>query len=230
MANKSVKRVSRPKSRAGTITLFWICVALILAPFAVMGYILYTSSRDSSKPVFGSRYAGDLDPAITTEQIGQISEAVKGIEGVESGNATMTTATLRIYADVKDDANADYAKAKADEIYTAVSAVLNPDVYFTQADGKKMYDLEIHVYNLAENRDSDAFVYVIEEKNSAMKKPKKQVVSEPKNAKLAERLRKEAAERQAAEEAAKQEEAGEVEVGGGEDVPEEGTEENNQEQ
>lgn len=229
MANKSVKRVSRPKSRAGTITLFWICIALILAPFAVMGYILYTSSRDSSKPVFGSRYAGDLDPAITTEQIGQISEAVKGIEGVESGNATMTTATLRIYADVKDDADAEYAKGKADEIYTAVSGVLNPDVYFTQADGKKMYDLEIHVYNLAENRDSDAFVYVIEEKNSAMKKPKKQVVSEPKNAKLAERLRKEAAERQAAEEAAKQEEAGEVEVGGGEELPEE-TEENNQEQ
>ena len=62
-----------------------------------------------------------------------------------------------------------------------------------------------------------------------MKKPKKQVVSEPKNAKLAERLRKEAAERQAAEEAAKQEEAGEVEVGGGEELPEE-TEENNQEQ
>ena len=54
---------------------------------------------------------------------------------------------------------------------------------------KKQYDLEIHVYNLSKNRDSDDFVYVIMTKTSGMDTASTQLVSEPIDAELAQQLR-----------------------------------------
>ena len=150
--------------------------------------------------------SGDLDPAITKENISTIEDSVSSIEGIESDFTNLSSATLRVYAKVADDATADVATAKAQEIYTAVSAVLDPSVYFTKADGKKMYDLEIHVYNLDEDQDrtADNFVYVIETKTSNMSEPSAQTVSEARFPELAQRLRDDVASRKAAEEAAAQ--------------------------
>ena len=132
---------------------------------------------------------------------------------------------LFFVADIADDAGADTANAKADEIYGVITSVLDPSVYFTQADGKKMYDLEIHVYNLKDNRESDEFVYVIETKTSGMESPLKQTVSEPIDAELAQSLRDAVEERKAAEEQQEQvsentEEGGEITIGG-EDIQQE---------
>ena len=53
---------------------------------------------------------------------------------------------------------------------------------------KKMYDLEVHVFN--QNKDTENnFVYVIETKTSSMEAPVIQLVSEPIDAELAESLR-----------------------------------------
>ena len=104
-----------------------------------------------------------------------------------------------------DDAGADAARGKADEIYGVITSVLDPSVYFTQADGKKMYDVEVHVYNhqKSEETDDDGFVYVIKSKSSSMGEPRSQLVSEPVNAELAQKLRDETAQRLAEEEAAR---------------------------
>jgi hypothetical protein len=52
-----------------------------------------------------------------------------------------------------------------------------------------MYDLEIHVFNLDKNRDSDDFVYVIMTKTSGMETASTQLVSEPIDPELAQQLR-----------------------------------------
>ena len=201
------KKRSARKKRTGHFTgfLFWICLILLVTPPAVLGWILYSSQQDTGKPVLGNRYDGDLDPAITKDQMTAIENGVAGLEGIEAYRVEMPTATLRVYADIADDAGADAVRGKADEIYGVITSVLDPSVYFTQADGKKMYDVEVHVYNhqKSEETDDDGFVYVIKSKSSSMGEPRSQLVSEPVNAELAQKLRDETAQRLAEEEAAR---------------------------
>ncbi len=209
MANDKVKSAARKKAAGKkrnlhtTGFIFWICAILIVAPIAVLGWILLSSAMDTGSPVLGNRYEGDLDPAITKEQMTEIENAVASLGDVESSSVQMVTATMRVYADVPDDWGVDAVRAKADEIYSTVTSILDPAVYFTQTDGRKMYDIEIHVYNLAADRESDAFVYVIENKTSSMGSPIASVVSEPLDAELAQRLRDDVEARKAAEEEAR---------------------------
>lgn len=206
MTQKKDTEMKIRKSRRSrrTIAVFWICLILVVAPIAVLGWMLLSSAMDTHKPVFGNRYEGDLDPAITQAQIETIDAAVASIEGVEAEFSNMATATLRIYAKVAGTATGEQATAVAQNIYSAVSATLDPNVYFLQADGRKMYDLEIHVYNMSaeEDRSSDAFVYVIGTKTSNMTDPEYQTVSEARYPELAQQLRDDVAAREAAEAAA----------------------------
>lgn len=201
------RKKSVRKKRTGHFTgfLFWICLILLVTPPAVLGWILYSSQQDTGKPVLGNRYEGDLDPAITMDQMTAIENGVAALEGIEASRVEMPTATLRVYADIADDADADAANSKADEIYGVITGILDPSVYFTQADGKKMYDVEVHVYNhqKSQETDDDGFVYVIKSKSSSMSEPRSQTVSQPVNAELAQKLRDETAQRLAEEEAAR---------------------------
>lgn len=206
MADRRRNQASRPVKKKKrnlhpTGFLFTICLILVIAPFAVLGWILFSSSMDTSHPVLGNRYEGDLDPAITKSQMSQVEKAVKAVDGVDDSFVTMKTATLRVYADVADDANADTCNATADAIYNAVSGVLDPAVYFTKTDKEKMYDLEIHVYTEPERtgKDGENFVYVIDTKNSGMKDPQKQTVSTAKNQQIADQLRQDVETRKAEE-------------------------------
>jgi len=206
-----------------------VCLFLLIAPFAVLGWILYSSSQDSGSPVLGNRYEGDLNPAITTENMEQVKSAVAALPGVESAEVTMPTATLRVYADIADDADSVAAYETAIQMYDAVTAILNPDVYFSQHDDMKMYDLELHVTNHPEEDNPDNYVYVVAVKNSSMSGLRGQLLSEAVNAGLAESLRQDVLDREAAEaaEAAStaSPEGGEVEITS-EELPagEEGTE------
>lgn len=186
MAKKS-KRGKRKSRR--TAIIFWVCLILILTPFMVLGWILLSAWLDTGSPILGDRYEGDLDPAITKNDLDSIRTSVRMIPEVEDVELELATATLRVYADVDDNANVETEKATAQSIYQAVTSVLDAGTYFTQTETKKMYDLEIHVYNLTKNRDSDEFAYVIETKTSSMTDPIQNVVSEPIDAALAQQLR-----------------------------------------
>ena len=198
------KRTSRTSSHR-TAVVFWVCLILVLLPVGVLGWILISSSMDTGKPIFGNRYEGDLDPSITEKDMNKVSDAVKGIDGVDDSFVTMTSATLRVYADVADDANADTCNAIADQIYSTVSGILDPSVYFTRTDSEKMYDLEIHVYTVPERTDKEGenFVYVIDTKTSNMSEPEKQTVSVAKDQEVADQLRQDVIDRKNQEEAEK---------------------------
>ncbi|MBQ9329072.1 MAG: hypothetical protein IJ225_11155 [Solobacterium sp.] len=185
---KSSAKRKKAKASTGTKVLFWIVLIIFLIPFLVMGYILLSAMMDQGKPVIGSRYDNDHDPAITSAEVSEVESAVKGVSGVESSFANLATGTLRVYADISDSASAESAENTARTIYNKVTGVLNPSVYFSQNNGMKMYDLEIHVYN--QNKDSDSnFVYVIATRTSSMSEPIYQLVSEPIDGELAESLR-----------------------------------------
>lgn len=221
-----VRKGKIKKNRHFTGLLFWVCLILLAAPFVVLGWILLSSQMDNNTPVLGSRYEGDLDPAITKSLLQEVTTAVANIEDIESSDVQLATATLRVYINTHDNADEEAIKDKATKAYEVVSGILDPNVYFTQQDGKKMYDLEIHVSNLLERGDNPNFIYVIQTKTSSMKEPKAQVVSAPRNAELAQQLRDDVVKRE--QEAAGQAEAAEqggIYVGEGEQPAEETSEE-----
>jgi hypothetical protein len=165
-----------------------VALILFLAPFLVLGYIILSAAMDTGKPIVGNRYNGDHNPEITKSQLSSVESNVKSISGVEKAMVNLATGTLRVYADINDSASAETAESMASSVYGAVTSVLDEGTYFTQNNGKKMYDLEVHVYNQDKNTDSN-FVYVIETKTSSMDAPIVQLVSEPIDAELAESLR-----------------------------------------
>ncbi len=187
---KTTKKVRKAKKRMNrTARIFWVALIVFLAPFIVLGWILVSAMFDTGKPILGNRYENDLNPAITNDQMNSIESQTKSLGGVEKTDIQLATGTLRVYADINDSADVTTAESVSSQIYDIVTSVLDPNVYFSQYDGKKMYDLEVHVYNLDKNRDSDSFVYVIETKTSSMDYPLTQVMSEPVDAELAEQLR-----------------------------------------
>lgn len=185
------KRVKKPVKRKNkrTLIVFWTALTLILAPFVFLGWILISAALDTGKPILGDRYLNDLNPAITKTNLDEIKSSVKTIEGVEGVSLNLATATLRVYADVTDDTSIDAEKNIANQIYEKVTATLDPAVYFSQVDSKKMYDLEIHVYTSSKNTDGEDFRYVIETKTSSMSEPIQQIVSQAVDEELAQQLR-----------------------------------------
>ncbi len=217
------RRVKVKKNRHITGLLFWVCLILLAAPFVILGWILLSSQMDTGTPVLGHRYEDDLNPAITKNQLQEVTNSIANMGDIESSEVDLATATLRVYINTHDDKDEEYIRNKANEAYEIVASILDPNVYFTQNEGKKMYDLEIHVSNLKERLDNSNFIYVIQTKTSSMSAPKTQLVSSPRNAELAERLRKEAAEREKERAGEAEAEAqGGVYVGGEEENEEEG--------
>ncbi len=193
MATKNktkTKRNLKGKRRLNkTQRIFWITLVIFLLPFIILAWILLSAARDTGTPIIGDRYVDDHDPAITETQLSTIESQVSTLDGVEDADVRLVTGTVRVYLDITDTADADTATYVAGQAYTVVANVLDINTYFSQSNGMKMYDLEIHVYNLDSDRDSDSFVYVIETKTSSMTDPIVQVVSEPIDAELAEELR-----------------------------------------
>ena len=223
---ESAKSLKKKQKTHKTGILFTVCLILVLAPFVVLGWILFSSSLDTGTPVLGNRFEGDLDPAITKDQMNQVETAVKGLSGQDDAFVTMTTATLRVYVDIADDANEETANAKADEVYNTVASILDPSVYFTKTDTKKQYDLEIHVYTMPEKtgEEGENFVYVIDTKTSNMSEPQKQTVSVAKDQAVADQLRQDVLDREAAASASAEAQENGGEISGGEDVPTDGEE------
>ena len=157
---------------------------------------------DSHSPVLGNRYENDLNPAITKDQLKQVDEAVGKLDGVTGHSVHLATGTLRVYVDVAEDSTAEVVQDVSGRAYEAVVAILDPNVYFSQGNDMKMYDLEIHTSNMKDGRDKDNFIYGIFTKTSAMSAPQYQLVSSPKNAEVAQSLRDAVTARKAAEAAA----------------------------
>ena len=87
-----------------------LVIIILIIPITLLCAILYSSFEDSSKPVVGSRYENQLDPAITSENITTIETVLKEFDGVENVEVNLKTARLSILIDTKDDTGKDGIK------------------------------------------------------------------------------------------------------------------------
>lgn len=185
MARRKVRK-KRKISRAAIVLL--VGIMIILIPCAIFAWILISASMKTGTPILGERYNGNLDPAITSSQTSSIESSVKSLSGVEKCTVELATGTMRVYIDAADSSSEDDLKNIADQAYDIVNNNAAIGTYFTRTDTEKMYDLEIHAYNL-KNYDSDGFNYIIKLKNSSMDEPTTQVVSRAMDEELAQQLR-----------------------------------------
>lgn len=182
------KEKGKKKISISTIIII-IGIIVICIPFAILGSILISASKATGTPVVGTRYENDLDPAITEEQIQRIESQIASDAQVEAVNIELVTATLRVYVDTQDSLDQEACEALVESVYNTVSSVLDIDTYFTKTSTKKMYDLEIHLYNNIDYADTEQYIYMITTKTSSMEGPSTQTVSVPKDPDVAAQLR-----------------------------------------
>ena len=158
-----------------------------MIPLGVFGSVLLHSWITNNNPVIGDRFANDLDPAITNDNMNSIKSQISSISGVEKVDIVMTTSQMRVNIDTADNLSQEQISNIAQDAYQKVNGVTPVATYFTSTNEKKMYDLAINVYNYIKE-DDETMIYVLLTKNSKMEKPETQVVSEPVNAELAYEL------------------------------------------
>ena len=189
MSQTKKEKKAKKKGRMDAASWIIIIGLLIIAiPCDAFVYILLSAQAATGTAISGDRFTGDLDPAITETQMANVVTSVESIEGVESAEVILKSATVRVYVDTLDEMTPEVAEGIANQAYEKLTAECDPSVYFTQTASKKMYDIEVHAYNLTENRDSEEFVYVIVSKSSSMEAPIARLVSEPLDPELAAQL------------------------------------------
>ena len=65
--NKQVKNPRKKLSRSALVLIIGLCIIGI--PLLVYGGILLQAQLQTGTPIFGDRFVGDLDPAITDSQM-----------------------------------------------------------------------------------------------------------------------------------------------------------------
>lgn len=185
--DKNGKPIKKKPMDTSTLIIIVGC-AVIAIPILLFGGILISASLNTGTPITGDRLKGDLDPAITKSDITSIETSMKSINGVDDVKIELKVATLRIYLDTTDVMTPEVAEEIGNEAYDKLLTLLGKSTYFTSTGSKKMYDIEIHVYNDSVNTESDNFVYVIVSKNSTMNDPIARLVSEPLDAELAAQI------------------------------------------
>ncbi len=188
--NKKAPGSKEKKKISASTIIIIVGILVICIPFVILGSILISASKATGTPVVGNRYENDLNPAITEQQITAIESRIASDSQVESVNIELVTATLRVYVDMQDRLNEDEASILANSVYEDVVSTLDVNTYFTKTGTKKMYDLEIHLYNNLEFSGSEQYLYLITTKNSGMSEPLVQIVSVPKDPDVAAQLRK----------------------------------------
>ena len=184
-SNKTVK-TKKKMSKGGIVLL--ISSLIILVPCLIFGGILLKSALETGKPVVGSRFDNDLEPAITSSNTSSLTTTIKAISGVEDCEIVLTSAQYRVNVNAQDSLSSSEIEALAKKVYDAVNNELPVSTYFTATDSKKMYDLSINVYNYVKE-DDDNMIYYILTKNSKMSDYSIQCVSEPVDEELAKDLR-----------------------------------------
>lgn len=195
-SNKTVK-TKKKMSKGGIVLL--ISSLIILVPCLIFGGILLKSALETGKPVVGSRFDNDLEPAITSSNTSSLTTTIKAISGVEDCEIVLTSAQYRVNVNAQDSLSSSEIEALAKKVYDAVNNELPVSTYFTATDSKKMYDLAINVYNFIDE-DSDNMIYYLLTKNSKMDTYTVQCVSKAVDEDLAKDLRGETSSEETSEE------------------------------
>lgn len=200
--NKGFRNIIKSKKTTA------ILMAVLLTPFLIFGFIIVRDKMNSGTPVIGSRNDNQLEHKITADQLTQIENAITE-EIFISEKVTLKSSTLRIYIEVGQDQSKEAIKEIGLRVYNNVIGVVPIDPYFTNTDSNKQYDLEVHVYNDAEDLTSEAFIYLEIMHNAGMEEMSISFLTDAKDPEFKQEVLDTMEAKRLAEEAKKNEAEGE---------------------
>ncbi len=163
----STKKEKKRLSRSAIVLI--VGLIIIAIPVCIFVGILGVSALQTGSPREGSRFEGDLDPAITDSDVTALKEKLSSLSSVEEVEVIVKEGQLRIFIDTNDSLSEEQVDSILSSAYNAVNSSLPISTYFTATDSKKMYDLQINVYTSAEASPigSSGRQYKLLHKNSA---------------------------------------------------------------
>ncbi|NLA78996.1 MAG: hypothetical protein GX845_05620 [Erysipelothrix sp.] len=179
MAKKVSNRTKRTSIHWPTIVLI-VSVVLLLIPTIAIGMMLLDAFEGTGSSQHGNRFTNERQYEITDAQVKDIETRIDGIDGVVKVQVNLKSATLRVNALVNESHSKAQVETLVERLVSDVFAVVAMDKYFSEINGAKQYDLEVHAYN-NNNPDDASFIYYIANKNAVMEDVAIQLVSDPKN-------------------------------------------------
>ena len=166
---KQVKEKKQKKKLSRSAIVLIVGLIIIAIPVCIFLAILGISALQTGSPREGSRFNGDLDPAITKNNVSNLESKLSQISGTESVEVVLSEGQLRIFIDTNDNLDEGQIDSILTNAYNTVNGELPISTYFTATESKKMYDLQINVYTTAEASEigsSNSRQYKLLHKNS----------------------------------------------------------------
>lgn len=182
--NKEMKQKKR--IRLNFVGIIGVIVLIVILFFA---YKVYQNFNDKGgAPVVGNRFKNGLNPKIEKTNLDAIKEKLK-LDGVKAVEVNLTSATLRVNLDVEDIYGLDEIKAISENAKKQIAEILPFDKYFTNREGVKMYDFELHVFNIVKAEEGKTQVYYMLGKTGSGEEYS-ELLSSPKNQKTSDEVTK----------------------------------------
>lgn len=188
MTQKTTKKTKKRRRISVSAVILVIGIVIILIPFGILAYLIFGATLGTGTPLFGSRFTNDLNPAITQEKVDALDTSISGLTGVEEASLNLRAATLRITIDTTDTLVATEISELTKQVYQQIDTALPVATYFKSDEVKKMYDLEITVFNLKNKPDEATYFQFILVKNANMETWAIQEVSKPLDPEIAKAL------------------------------------------
>ena len=201
----SEKRERKRLSRSALVLI--VGLIIIAIPVCIFVGILGIAALQTGSPREGSRFDNDLDPAITDSQVETLKQQLSSIGQVDEVEVILSEGQLRIFIDTNDSLSEEQVDSILTSAYNTVNSTVPISTYFTATESKKMYDLQINVYTVAQASDigaANSRQYKLLHKNSAEETYGIDDLAHPKDPALAAELE------------------GLTETGAGEEIPPEG--------
>ena len=150
---KKEKSVKQKKKLSRSAIVLIVGLIIIAIPVLIFLGILGISALNTGSPRNGSRFDGDLDPAITQEHVSELKSEIESLGNIDSVEVICSEGQLKIYIDTNDSLSEAQVDSILTNAYTKVNSKLPITTYFTSSSNKKMYDLQINVYTSPEASD-----------------------------------------------------------------------------
>ncbi|MBO7698343.1 MAG: hypothetical protein J6S38_04830 [Erysipelotrichaceae bacterium] len=138
-----IKKEKKPKQRkklSRSAIVLIVGLIIIAIPIIIFLSILGISALHTGTPRDGSRFEGDLDPAITEENVAAVKADLETLGSIDSVEVICSEGQLKIYIDTNDNLSEAQVDTILTNAYSKVNSKLPVSTYFTSNNSKKMYD------------------------------------------------------------------------------------------
>lgn len=133
--------------------ILWAGLVFFSIPVLILVVILLQSSLATGNVIEGNRFNNDLNPEITSTLIEETKSSLEGLE-FDSVSVNLHAATLLITLKASPNLESIEFADLAVSVVEVIDEHIPLTTYFSASDAKKMYDLQVDIYNVNANDDS----------------------------------------------------------------------------